>query len=438
VSTTAALLLVDDQPDRRTSLAGLLRTEGYSVQEAGSLNEGLDALHAGRFDAVIGNGRLNHESSGLHLLRHVKAHTLDVEVILVTAGSTLGDGGAGTSVGDLAYVTLPTDRDRFLETVQRATTRGHAVRLVEDAIAIDGIVAVDPATRTLMERALRLAAVDATVLITGETGTGKEVIANLLCRHSKRTGPFVPVNCGGLPESLVESELFGHLKGTFTGAALDRKGLVEQAHRGMLFLDEIGEMPLAMQVRLLRFLDSGEVRPVGATTTKHVDVRVIAATNRDLEDDIEQGRFRQDLFYRLRVASLHIPSLRQRKGDIEPLAYTYLRRVADRLGKNVRGFSDDAVTALQEYEWPGNVRELKNVVNGAVSTAMRDVITAADLFPERRVRCGSAAAVESSRYLTGRDLFDALARFKGNQSLAAKALGISRTTLWRRMRQYAE
>jgi len=297
-------------------------------------------------------------------------------------------------------------------------------------------VAVDPHMRALFAGLGRVASADSTVLITGETGTGKELVARAIYARSRRRAHFVPVNCGALPDALVESELFGHKKGAFTGAWADKPGLVEEAEGGVLFLDEIGEMPMPLQVRLLRFLDSGEVRRVGDTSVRHVDVRIIAATNRSLEEDVDAGRFRRDLFYRLNVISLHLPPLRDRPRDIPALAQHALAASAGRLRKDVRGFSYEALRLLQAYAWPGNVRQLQSVVESAAVAAGGDTIAEDDL----------PACVKPLARLVKREpllspeadvdrLTRALARSGGNQTHAAASLGISRTTLWRRLRR---
>jgi two-component system, NtrC family, response regulator HydG len=296
---------------------------------------------------------------------------------------------------------------------------------------------VDSAMQALYARAERAAAVNSTVLITGESGTGKEVLARRIHRLSaRRHGPFVPVNCGGLPETLVETELFGYKRGAFTGAVADSKGLIEEARGGVLFLDEIGDTPLSIQVRLLRFLDSGEVRAVGGTSIKHVDVRVIAATNRPLLSDIREKRFREDLYFRLSVVSLHLPGLRERRADLADLVQYHVRRVSRKLGIPAPRMSDEAMTLLLRYDWPGNIRELQNALEQALIQDSDRLITPQDLPPS--VQRGSMELVTSAMQGAEQDqatLASALRRHRGNRSEAAASLGISRTTLWRRLRQ---
>ena len=298
-------------------------------------------------------------------------------------------------------------------------------------------IAVDPRTRALLSSVDRVAESDCAVLVTGETGTGKEVIARKLFQRSgRRRAKFVPVNCGALPDTLAESELFGHRRGAFTGAVADKTGLVEEADGGVLFLDEIGDMPPPIQVRMLRFLDSGEMRRVGDTAVRHVDVRVIAATNRSLEQDVRSGSFREDLFYRLNVIALHVPPLRERPGDIPALASHYLARSAARLRKAARTFSTDAHAVLLQYPWPGNVRQLQNVVECAAIAAAGEIVTPGDLPPAVRL-AGPATDRAGEAPLDGEleQVALALVRYSGNQQHAATSLGISRTTLWRRLKR---
>jgi transcriptional regulator with PAS, ATPase and Fis domain len=271
-------------------------------------------------------------------------------------------------------------------------------------------------------------------LITGETGTGKEVLARRIHRKSCRASrQFVPVNCGAMTLSLVETELFGCRKGAFTGAVSDRKGLTDEADGGVLFLDEIGEMALELQVRFLRFLDSGEVRPVGSTRTHHVDVRVIAATNRSLVDAIHQGGFRRDLFYRLAVVSLHLPPLRSRPADIIPLAAYHLDRAAARNRRGMPVLSAAVTDLLLQYSWPGNIRELQNAMEHALINCADGIIVPKDLPATFRSAAQAGAAGSEHRMQSG-ELTAAIERYGGNHRKAARALGISRTTLWRRLK----
>ena len=314
-------------------------------------------------------------------------------------------------------------------------------------------VAVDARSHALFAQVDHLANCDTPVLITGETGTGKEVVARRLFRADRqRRGRFVPVNCGALTETLAESELFGHRRGAFTGALTDKAGLVEEANGGVLFLDEIGDMPPPVQVRLLRFLDSGEARRVGDTLPRELRVRIVAATNRPLERDVREGRFRADLFYRINVIGLHVPPLRERRADIPALAAHALARAAVRLRKNLRGFSSETIACLMECPWPGNVRQLQNAVECAAFSAAGEVVARHELPPDVAAARPHEASLDpqynqdpapqppaapctSDRQDDVAQIALALVRASGNQRHAAAALGISRTTLWRRLRQ---
>jgi DNA-binding NtrC family response regulator len=322
-----------------------------------------------------------------------------------------------------------------------------------------GMVGASPRMQRIFHLISRVARTDSTILLIGESGTGKELVARSLHLQSTRAQqPFVPVNVGAIPESLIESELFGHVRGAFTGAAQERMGLVQEADGGTLFLDEIGDMPASAQVKLLRTLESNEVRRLGDNTTRMVDVRVIAATHRDLHHEVEQGRFREDLFYRLNVIQIELPPLRERREDIGLLASYFLDRLAERTGRELR-FAPEVQAFLERYDYPGNVRELENAVEHAVGVAEGPLITAADLpthirsprlLPSHEPQRGEEQA--GARYdLTPTDsMRDAwslaevekehiqrvLQRHAGNATTAAKQLGISRTTLWRKLRQY--
>jgi Nif-specific regulatory protein len=299
------------------------------------------------------------------------------------------------------------------------------------------IIGPSEAMQAVLQTVRRVARTDSSVLIVGESGTGKELVAGLLHRESRRrAGPFVPINCGAIPDALVESELFGHGRGAFTGAIADKKGLIEEADGGVLFLDEIGEMPLAVQVKLLRFLEGGEVRRVGCTLTRGVNVRLIAATHCDLADAVDAGRFRRDFYYRINVVTIAIPPLRERRSDIAPLARHFLNRLTAKLVLPSCEFSDAAMDRLCEYSWPGNVRELRNAVEHALNLKTGDTVGETDLPPTITRRPSAPFSVRSFAPDGGRQLVDMLERCHWNHKRAAARLGISRTTLWRRLREY--
>jgi two-component system response regulator AtoC len=438
----ANVLLVDDQVNMRRSMALLLEHEGHAVREAATAADALVALRTAPVDVVLTDVRMEGEADGATLLRQIKARDAEIEVVLVTAFGTIADAVEAIKSGAYDYLTKPVDPERLLITIRRAAERRALAREVRQLRAqVDSatdIVAVSAAMQAVVATVAQLAASDSTVLITGESGTGKELVARGLHRQSpRRNGRFVPINCGAIPETILETELFGHRKGAFTGAISDKKGLVEEAHGGVLFLDEVGEMPASMQVRLLRFLQGGEVRRVGDTETRRVDVRLLVATHRALEEEVAAGRFRQDFYYRINVVGLRIPPLRERPEDVAPLAEHFVRRIAARLRRNVCGLTPGALALMTAYSWPGNVRELENAVERAVNVASGELITEGDLpatltlVPASSAeRLPSTAAEERSR------LVETLERCRWNQSRAAATLGMSRTTLWRKLREH--
>jgi len=318
----------------------------------------------------------------------------------------------------------------------------HAVRMPATAVEFGGLIARSEGMRKVLELARRVARVDSTVLMTGESGTGKEVLARYIHAESTRMArPFVAINCGAVPEGLLESELFGHAKGSFTGATQDRPGLFEAAHGGTLFLDEIGEVPPSMQVKLLRALQEREVRRVGENKSRSVDVRVLAATNRDLAAEVVSGRFRQDLYYRLRVIELKLPPLRDRKEDILPLARSFLDEVAKRVGAKVSGFNPGAANQLLRYAWPGNVRELENAVERAVVLAQGSRVDEEDLPEEVRAALPLSHVPGEVRPLEDMEreyILAVLQASGGNKAKAAAALKIGTATLFRKLKQYGE
>lgn len=437
------ILIVDDQPNVRRSMAILLEQDGHRVLEADGVASGLLALDAAPVDVVVTDVRLQGGANGADLLRSIKARDEAIEVVLITAFGTIDDAVLAMRHGAYDYLTKPSDPERLRLTVLRAAERVELAREVKHLRAQmsgrEDIVAVSAQMKAVVATIAQLAASDSSVLITGESGTGKELLARALYEQSeRRKGRFVPINCGGMAETLLESELFGHRKGAFTGAVLDKKGLLEEADGGVLFLDEIGEMPPSMQVRLLRFLQGGEVRPVGDTMARRVDVRLVTATHRWLEDEVKRGRFREDLYYRINVVGVRVPPLRERVEDIPPLATTFLARTAARMRKRVRGLAPEAIALLQSYSWPGNVRELQNVVERALNLASGAEISVADLPASITLQSRSGpvrpaighADDERSRLLA------ALEESHWNQSRAATALGMSRTTLWRKLREH--
>ena len=433
------VLVVDDQSNVRRSIALLLEQDGHVVVEAGSVDEALRCASTEAFDVVATDVRIDTGHEGVALLRDLRARDRDVQVVLVTAFGTIADAVDAIKAGAYDYLTKPVDPERLCITIRRAAERAELSREVRHLRAQmderDEIVAVSREMRHVLDTVAQVAATDSTVLITGESGTGKELVARALYSESpRRTHRFVPINCGGIAEGLLESELFGHRKGAFTSAITDKRGLFEEADGGVLFLDEIGEMPLNMQVRLLRFLQGGEVRRMGETSTRRVNVRLVAATHRDLEHEVQAGRFREDFFYRINVVGIRIPPLRERTDDIPVLAGFFLRRHSVRLRRPMEGFTAGALELLKAHPWPGNARELENAIERAVNLACGPVLSEADLPAsvtlQAQTRARAVTAGERERLLS------ALEQSRWNQSRAASQLGMSRTTLWRKMREH--
>jgi DNA-binding NtrC family response regulator len=443
-----SVLLVDDQVNMRRSMALVLQHDGLLVREAASAEEAMRVLAAAEVDVVVSDVRMPGAIDGAGLLHAIKSHDPEIEVILATAFGTIDQAVDAIKAGAYDYLTKPVDPDRLLITVKRATERralAREVRQLREHVTADPqLIGVSRAMQAVVRQASQLAQSDSTVLITGESGSGKELVARALHQQGpRRAGKFVAINCAALPESILESELFGHRKGAFTGAATDKKGLLEEAHRGVLFLDEIGEMPASMQVRLLRFLQGGEVRRVGDTETRRVDVRLVAATHRTLEDEVARGTFRQDFYYRINVINLRVPALRERPDDVPLLAEYFLHRFALRLRRSVTGFTPSAMERLVSYAWPGNVRELENAIERAANVASSELITEADLpaavtvWAPRASDDGAESVAPGDELETERlRLLAALERARWNQSRAAEQLGMSRTTLWRKMREH--
>jgi DNA-binding NtrC family response regulator len=443
----ASLLVVDDEPAARGTLALLLRKRGHRVLEADGVASAAKRLAEEVFDLVVTDLRMP-DGDGLDVLRAAKAHAPATEVILLTAYAEWKSAKEAIRLGALDYFEKGQEPDELYHRIDKALA-GRALRRenenlraqLRERYGLPGLIAQSGAMQAVLELVERVAPTDATVLIQGESGTGKEVIAKAVHHASRRAArPFVAVNCGAVPETLLESELFGYMRGAFTGAAVTKPGLFEEADGGTLFLDEIAEMPAALQVKLLRALQSGEIRRLGATQATTIDVRVIAATHGDLAALISQGAFREDLFYRLNVIQIVLPPLRDRREDIPALAEHFLARSATKLDRTLR-LSADALERLLRYPWPGNVRELENAIERAAILSRREVVEPDDLPPHVSVglQLGPSPALPRQITLAEAErihILQTLERFGRNQSGAAEALGIGRTTLWRKLKEY--
>jgi DNA-binding NtrC family response regulator len=441
------VLVVDDEPSLRVTLSVLLRREGFQVTAVDGAAAARQALEREMYDVVITDLRLQ-DGDGREVVQTARRLYPDTGVIVLTAYGSIGSAVEMIKLGALDYLTKPVDPEELLLAVRKTLERQALRREVEflraqirQQFGLDRIIATSPRMRALLELVCRVAPSDATVLIQGESGTGKEVIARALHARSSRAGrPLVVVDCATLPDALLESELFGHVRGAFTGAVTAKKGLLEEAHQGTVFLDELGALPPGTQVKLLRCLQERTIRRVGSTTPITVDVRVVAATNQDLKALVERGRFREDLYYRLQGIVLTVPPLRERIEDIVPLAVHFVKLFADKLGRPTPTLSAEVVDRLLRYPWPGNVRELEKAMERAVVLARGDTIQLEDL-PPAVAGTPDRAPVPARRWQTLEEVEKAhilatLYEAGWNQARAAELLGISRTTLWRKLREY--
>ncbi len=379
------LLLVDDEPNLRKVLGALLSKEGYEVLEAESGEAALEVLKNEDVQVVVSDLRMP-GMGGLELLKKIRKGWPRLSCVMLTAHGTIDSAVEALKTGALDFLTKPFDRDEIRRVIAKAVEAydrsGRDEAPAEEHAPTSAIVGQHPRIQEVFEVVRKVAASPSTVLITGESGTGKELVAQAIHQSSDRAGkPFVKINCAAIPHTLIESELFGYEKGAFTGAVTSKPGRFELADGGTLFLDEIGEIPLEMQVKLLHVLQEGVFERVGAVTQTKVDVRLVAATNRDLAADVKAGRFREDLFYRLNVVPMHLPPLRERLSDIPSLVEHFRKKFNKRLGRSVESVSPEAVTQLQAYHWPGNIRELENVMERAILFCEGSALDAKDLPP---------------------------------------------------------
>ncbi|MDX1646191.1 MAG: sigma-54 dependent transcriptional regulator [Longimicrobiales bacterium] len=435
----ARLLLVDDDRTFRLSTAALLRQDGYEVAEAADGQAAVERLKAERFDLILLDLRMP-GLDGIGIVEVLRTWGHDTPILMISGYGTVDTAVDALHTGADDFLTKPVEPDVLSARVEKLLARRPT--LSPKGRSPDGIVGRSEGIRSVLEIVERVAPTDATVLVTGETGTGKELVARAIHERSERSeGPFVAVNCASLAEGLLESELFGHEKGAFTGAVRQRKGLFEAAEGGTILLDEIGDVSPAMQHRLLRVLQERELTPVGAVRPVSVDVRVVAATNKHLRTEMEAGRFRDDLYYRLNVVRIELPPLRARKEDIPLLVEAFFTRVGR---PSHEGCSPLAMRLLQAYPWPGNVRELFAALESARIRAGDRRIEAQHLPEEvREARERTAAGSDRERYRSDKPpadersaIVDALARTGGTRAEAARHLGMSRTTLWRKMKEY--
>jgi len=440
-----AVLIVDDRVKLCRSLAQNFEHFGFSAAIATNGREAVTQLRTGGADVVLLDIMLG-EESGVDVLKSLLAVDASVPVIMITAYASVETAVQSLKLGAFDYVKKPLDFDELLKTVEKACQFS---RLREENVRLRGrlrelsatIITRDPRMRALLATVEKLAATDMPVLVCGESGTGKEVIADYLHAASARSAmPMVKINCVAFPESLLDNELFGHERGAYTGADAVFKGVFEKAHGSTLFLDEIGDMPLGIQAKILRTLQNREIRRLGGSQTVTVDVRFLAATNKDLGELMARGLFREDLYYRLNAAVLSLPPLRERRDDIALLADFFLRKVAREAGKRVERIAPEALALLTAYPWPGNVRELEHAIERAVILTQNPTLLPADLPPELQAPPGGrpapAAPVLPLREVERRHLLFALERAQGNRKRAAEWLGITRRTLYRMAARY--
>lgn len=450
------VLLIDDDVTHAEIAGEALSRANYDVTLAHSGTEGLRKFGENEFDCVLTDLRLP-DTDGMEVLRKLKASDADVEVIIITGFGSVEKAVEALQLGAYSFLEKPLNRDALRNTVAKAVERRKLSlankdlrALVDEKFGYEGIVGSSPAMQQVFSRLKQVAPTDARVLVTGENGTGKELVARALHFNSKRRqGPLVAVNCGALTGGVLDSELFGHVKGAFTGALKDHMGKFEAADNGTLFLDEVGEMPLETQVKLLRVIENKEVTPVGSNTARKIDVRLISATNKNLEEQVRKNLFREDLYFRLKVVQVHLPALRERQGDIPLLAQNFITEFARQYGKEVAGMDQSALAALIAHPWPGNVRELRNTMEEMVVLAQGKMLTASDL-PAQFRREGAASSVPAVSGAAGvsglvgmtmqqieREVIrHALKANEGNRERTAKMLEIGERTLYRKIKEY--
>ena len=444
------ILVADDERSNLDSLSRIFAREGWRVATAESGAQALDVLRRERV-AVLVTDLMMPGMSGEALLRAARTVSPETEVVLVTAYGTVETAVSAMKEGAYDFITKPVKRHLIVKTVRKAIEKAQLLaenralraQLAGLGLGSRNLIGTAPAFRAVLDSLRQAAPTSATVLLSGESGTGKELAARMLHDLSPRTaGPFVPVNCAAIPESILESELFGYEKGAFTGAAGRKEGRFERAHGGTLFLDEVGEMSPGVQVKLLRFLQDGIVERLGGKQPVQVDVRIVAATNKDLTGEVKAVRFREDLFYRLNVIAIRLPPLRERREDVPLLAAAFLKRLAEKNAKAITGFTPAALAALEAYGWPGNVRELEHAVERAVVLSREELIGEADLpeavrrvQPEQQPAPGTIAIsvgtpMEEVERLVIRET---LRHTRGDKTLAAQLLGIAARTIYRKL-----
>ncbi len=439
------VLLIDDEDKLRSLLARIISLEEYIVVEASNGKNGLKKLEQEEFGVVICDVKLP-DGNGIELTQKIKALYPLTEIIVLTAHGTIADGVQAIKYGAFDYITKGDDNEKILPLINRAMEKAelqNRVHQLENKVSkrysFDSIIGVSKQIREAISLSKKVAVTDTTVLLMGETGTGKEVFAQAIHYAGKRSrNNFVAVNCAAISKEILESELFGHIAGAFTGAIKTRKGLFEEANEGTIFLDEIGELGLEMQTKLLRVLETSEFIKVGDTKPNKVNVRVIAATNRDLTREVDEGRFRSDLFYRLAVFQIHLPALRERSDDIELLLKHFLQLYSTRMNKKTPKVSKEFLEIMKRYPWKGNIRELKNTIERIMILSDKDELTVDDIPLE--MQTGSSGDIITSKFdllsVEKEHIQRVLKYTKGNKTEAARLMNIGLTTLYRKIQEY--
>ncbi|MBI5550198.1 MAG: sigma-54-dependent Fis family transcriptional regulator [Desulfobacterales bacterium] len=450
-----SILIIDDEENMRHMLASMLKREGYRIETAADGQDGLDKIRAATFDFVLCDIKMP-RMDGMAFLKAVQPLAEGVTIIMMSAYGTIDLAVEAMKLGAYDFISKPFKSDEVRLAIKKAEERDRLkrenlllreqVRRFEERHRFGNLVAKSAAMQKVFELAAKVAQYNTTILIVGESGTGKELVAQAIHQAGPRQArPFVPVNCGSIPEALLESELFGYVKGAFTGADRNKKGLFEEADGGTLFLDEIGDMPVSLQVKLLRVLQEGEIRPVGQTESRAVDVRVIAATSRHLSQMITEGTFREDLFYRLNVICIDLPALRERGEDIPLLCQHFVNHFNSSLARKVKGITPEAMALLLRHRWPGNVRELENAIERAMVLAGDDWLTPDNfqlagvsevvLSPGEQIMDGYS--IKSAQKLMEREMIvKALKATQGNRTQAARLLEISHPSLLSKLKSY--
>jgi DNA-binding NtrC family response regulator len=442
-----SILIIDNEYSSQTLLTNLLQQHGYKAQGTSNLSESLKQIRNNHYDLILTDLSL-HDINAIELLGVVKQINPNIEVIVFAEYGSIESAVESMKLGAFDYMLKPIDSDELIIKVERALSRKRMNEEIEHLqtqfrkeYGLDMIIAESKEMREVLHSVSRIAEGDSPVLIQGESGTGKELVIRAIHSSGRPGKSFIPINCGAMPETLLESELFGYMKGAFTGARFNKKGLFEEAHGGTIFLDEIGDMSHATQVKLLRVLDFGEIRRLGSNLPVYVDTRVVAATNKNIKSLVNIGGFREDLYYRLNVIIINIPPLRERKADIFPLANHFLKIYSNKMDKEVLKLAPETRQLLMKYDWPGNVRELENVIERAIVLAQYDTIFPDDLpsslqYPQPDIIKQAIKSDWNIERLEREYIVGVLKECSGNLSQTTERLGIARNSLWRKLKKY--